>query len=155
MSYVQRVLQPGEQVRRISSIHWIVYWPGVAVALLAVVACWFSETRYLTGIWRFAAYALALVAIFLLIQQWLQWWVTEIAVTDRRVIYKKGLVRRQTNEMNMDKVESVQIDQSILGRMLDYGDVTILGTGEGFETLRTISSPIELRNSITGTTHKA
>jgi len=155
MSYVQRVLQPGEQVRRISSIHWIVYWPGVAVALLAVVAYWFSETRYLTGIWRYTAYALALVAIFLLIQQWLQWWVTEIAVTDRRIIYKKGLVRRQTNEMNMDKVESVQIDQSILGRMLDYGDVTILGTGEGFETLRTISSPIELRNSITGTTHKA
>jgi uncharacterized membrane protein YdbT with pleckstrin-like domain len=57
--------------------------------------------------------------------------------------------------MNMDKVESVQIDQSILGRMLDYGDVTILGTGEGFETLHTIASPIELRNSITGTTHEA
>jgi uncharacterized membrane protein YdbT with pleckstrin-like domain len=120
-----------------------------------VVVYWFSETRYLTGIWRYTAYALALVAIFLLIQQWFQWWVTEIAVTDRRVIYKKALVRRQTNEMNMDKVESVQIDQSILGRMLDYGDVIILGTGEGFETLRTISSPIELRNSITGTTHKA
>ena len=57
--------------------------------------------------------------------------------------------------MNMDKVESVQIDQSVLGRMLDYGDVAILGTGEGFETLRTIANPIELRNSITGTTHKA
>ena len=155
MSYVQRVLQPGEQVRHISSIHWIVYWPGVAVALLAVVAYWFSETRLLTGFWRYTTYALALVAVVLLIQQWLQWWVTEIAVTDRRVIYKKGLVRRQTNEMNMDKVESVQIDQSILGRMLDYGNVTILGTGEGFETLRTIASPIELRNSITGTTHKA
>ncbi len=56
----------------------------------------------------------------------------------------------------MDKVESVQIDQSILGRMLDYGDVTILGTGEGFETLRTIARPIiKLRNSITGTTHLA
>ena len=155
MSYVQRVLQPGEQIRHISSIHWIVYWPGVAVALLAVVAYWFSETRLLTGFWRYTTYALALVAVVLLIQQWFQWWVTEIAVTNRRVIYKKGLIRRQTNEMNMDKVESVQIDQSILGRMLDYGNVTILGTGEGFETLRTIASPIELRNSITGTTHKA
>jgi len=155
MSYVQRVLQPGEQVRHISSIHWIVYWPGVAVALLAVVAYWFSETRLLTGFWRYTTYALALVAVVLLIQQWFQWWVTEIAVTNRRVIYKKGLIRRQTNEMNMDKVESVQIDQSILGRMLDYGNVTILGTGKGFETLRTIASPIELRNSITGTTHKA
>ena len=155
MSYVERVLQPGEQVRHISSIHWIVYWPGVAVALLAVVAYWLSETRLLPGIWRYAAYALALGAVVLLIQQWLRWWVTEIAVTDRRVIYKKGLIRRQTNEMNMDKVESVQIDQSVLGRLLDYGDVTILGTGEGFEKLRTIANPIELRNSITGTTHKA
>ena len=155
MSYVQRVLQPGEQVRHISSIHWIVYWPGVAVALLAVVAYWLSDTRYLPGVWRYTAYALALVAAVLLIQQWFEWWVTEIAVTNRRVIYKKGLIRRETNEMNMDKVESVQIDQSIFGRMLDYGNVTILGTGEGFETLRTIASPIELRNSITGTAHKA
>ena len=155
MSYVQRVLQPGEQVRHISSIHWIVYWLGVAVALLAVIAYWLSETRLLPGLWRYTAYALALVAMVLLIQQWLQWWVTEIAVTNRRVIYKKGLVRRQTNEMNMDKVESVQIDQSIFGRMFDFGNVTILGTGEGFNTLRTIASPIELRNSITGTTHKA
>ena len=118
MSYVQRVLQPGEQIRRISSVHWIVYWPGVAVALLAVVAFWLSGTLLLTGFWRYTAYALALVAIVLLVQQWFQWWVTEIAVTNRRVIYKKGLIRRQTNEMNMDKVESVKIDQSILGRML-------------------------------------
>src|SRR5262245_15523562 len=155
MSYVQRVLQPGEQVRRVSSIHWIVYWPGVAVALVAILAYWLSETRLLPGIWRFSASALALVAVALMIQQWFQWWVTEIAVTNRRVIYKKGLIRRQTNEMNMDKVESVQVEQSILGRMLDYGDVTILGTGEGFETLRTIAGPLELRNNITGTTHKA
>jgi hypothetical protein len=61
MSYVQRVLQPGEQVRKISSIHWIGYWPGVAVALLAVVAYWLSETRLLPGIWRYTAYALALL----------------------------------------------------------------------------------------------
>jgi len=154
MSYIQRVLQPGEQVRHTSPIHWIVYWPGVAVALLAMVAYWLSRTLLLTGLWRYTAYALALVAVVLLIQQWFQSWVTEITVTNRRVIYKKGLIRRQTNEMNMDKVESVKIEQSILGRMLDYGSVTILGTGEGFETLHTISSPIELRNSITtGTTH--
>jgi hypothetical protein len=49
-----------------------------------------------------------------------------------------------------EQVESVQIDQSIFGRMLDYGNVTILGTGEGFKTLRTIANPVDLRNSITG-----
>ena len=145
------MLQPGEQVRHVSSIHWKVYWLGVAVALLAVVAYWLSETRYMPGVWRYTAYALAFVAAVLLIRQWFEWWITEIAVTNRRVIYKKGLLQRETNEMNMDKVESVQIDQSILGRMLDYGDVTNLGTGEGFKTLRTIARPIELRNSITAT----
>ena len=150
MSYLERVLQPGEQVRRISSIHWIVCWPGVAVAVLAVVAYWLSDTRLLPGLWRYIAYAIALGAVVLLVQEWLRWWTTEMAVTNRRVIYKNGLIWRQTNEMNMDKVESVQIDQSILGRVLDYGNVTILGTGAGFETMHIIGSPIELRNSITG-----
>jgi uncharacterized membrane protein YdbT with pleckstrin-like domain len=80
----------------------------------------------LTRFWLYTACALALVAIALLVQEWFTWWVTEIAVTNRRVIYKKGFIWRRTNEMNMDKVESVQVDQSILGRMLDYGTVTIL-----------------------------
>ncbi len=133
MSYVERVLQPGEQVRDISSIYWILYWPGVAVALLAVAAYWFSETRLLPRAWQYTAYALALVAIVLLVKEWFERWITEIAVTDRRVIYNRGLIRRQTNEMNMDKVESVQVDQSVLGRMFDFGTVRILGTGEGFE----------------------
>jgi uncharacterized membrane protein YdbT with pleckstrin-like domain len=151
MSYVERILQPGEQIRHISSIHWIVYWAGVGVALLAAVAYWLSETRLLTRFWLYTAFALALVAVVLLVQEWFRWWVTEIAVTNRRVIYKKGFIRRRTNEMNMDKVESVQVDQSILGRMLDYGNVTILGTGQGFKPLRAIADPITLRNSITGT----
>ena len=150
MSYVERVLQPGEQVRHISSIHWIVYWPGVAVALLAVAAYWFSDTRWLPTAWRYIAYGLALVAVVFLVREWYQWWITEIAVTNRRVIYKRGLIRLQTNEMNMDKVESVQVNQSILGRMFDFGTVRILGTGEGFEALQTIAGPIKLRNSITG-----
>ena len=148
MSYIERVLQPGEQVRHISSIHWIVYWPGVAVALLAVAAYWFGETRLLPTVWRYTAYALALVAVVLLVREWYEWWITEIAVTNRRVIYKKGFIRLQSREMNMDKVESVQVDQSVLGRMFDFGTVQILGTGEGFEALRTIAGPMKLRNSI-------
>jgi len=151
MSYAEQILQPGEKIRQISSIHWIVFWPGVAVAFLAGVTYWLSETRPLTRFWFYAAVALTLVALVFLVQEWFKCWITEIAVTDRRIIYKKGFVRRITNEMNMDKVESVQVEQSILGRMLDYGTVTILGTGENLETLRTIAGPIKLRNCITGT----
>jgi hypothetical protein len=57
--------------------------------------------------------------------------------------------------MNMDKVESVQIHQSILGRVLGYGNVSILGTGEGFKTLRTIASRSSFGTASPETTHKA
>jgi hypothetical protein len=86
---------------------------------------------------------------FFAIKEWLRQWITEIAVTDRRVIVKTGLIRRHTAEMNMDKVESVTVYQSVLGRLLDYGSVHVRGTGEGLGHLDYISSPILLRNTIT------
>ena len=73
---------------------------------------------------------------------------TEIAVTNRRVIYKTGLVSRRTVEMNMDKVESVDVTQDIFGRIFDYGTVLIRGTGASLEPLSTIASPLALRNAI-------
>ena len=81
---------------------------------------------------------------------WFDWWTTEIAVTDRRVITKTGFIRRKTTEMNMEKVESVDVDQSVLGRILDYGDVIVRGTGSGLAPMRNIDAPLELRNHITG-----
>jgi uncharacterized membrane protein YdbT with pleckstrin-like domain len=91
---------------------------------------------------------------FFLARAWFNWWITEIAVTNRRVIYKRGFISRKTDEMHMDKIASVKVEQSILGRILDYGKVAIVGTGSGEESLGTIDEPIatplELRNHITG-----
>ena len=67
-----------------------------------------------------------------------------------RVVHKTGFIKRQTFEMSLDKVESVDVNQSILGRILNYGDVTILGVGEGKKDhLDTIASPLAFRNAIT------
>ena len=155
MSYVQRVLQPGEVVRHTATTHWIVYWPGATCVIAAgAVLIWARFMPQSMLIWLQAlAGLLAVVAVFLLIREWFGWWTTEVAVTNLRVIYKTGLIQRKTNEMNMDKVESVQVDQSILGRILDYGTVIITGTGVGLETLTGVAQPIELRNSITGVSH--
>ena len=70
-------------------------------------------------------------------------------MTNRRIVYKCGLIKRHTVEMNMDKVESVDVDQSVFGRMLNYGDITIRGTGEGIEPLYRISAPLDFRNHVT------
>jgi uncharacterized membrane protein YdbT with pleckstrin-like domain len=157
MSYVQRVLQPGEIVRHTAAIHWIVYWPA-ALWVVGAIAVLISAGALPDAPSRWAhwlAALLGLVAVLFLIREWFGWWTTEVAVTNLRVIYKTGLIKRKTNEMNMDKVESVQVDQSILGRLLDYGAVTIAGTGTGIEDIRMVKQPIELRNSITGVAHSS
>jgi uncharacterized membrane protein YdbT with pleckstrin-like domain len=80
---------------------------------------------------------------------WFERSIVELAVTNHRVIYKKGFIRRHTVEMNMDKVETVNVDQSLWGRLLGFGTIRVLGTGQGIETLNRIASPIRLRNAIT------
>jgi uncharacterized membrane protein YdbT with pleckstrin-like domain len=80
---------------------------------------------------------------------WFRRWTTEIDVTNRRIVYKRGFIKRHTVEMNMDKVESVDVDQSIFGRLLNHGDITIRGTGIGLEPLRGIGAPLEFRNHVT------
>jgi uncharacterized membrane protein YdbT with pleckstrin-like domain len=79
---------------------------------------------------------------------WLKRFGTEVAVTDRRMIYKSGLIRRHTVEMNLDKVESVDVDQSLAGRPFGYGTVTIRGTGQAVEPLRDVAEPIQFRTAI-------
>jgi len=75
--------------------------------------------------------------------------ITELAVTDHRVIYKRGFLRRHTVEMNMDKVETVDVDQSVLGRLLGFGSIRVLGTGQDIENLDRVAAPLQLRNAIT------
>ena len=85
------------------------------------------------------------VGLFILIAAWIKYRTTEFAVTDRRVIAKSGLISRRTVEMFLDKVESLNVDQTVPGRMFDYGTVTIRGTGATSEPFGSISAPLELR----------
>jgi len=91
----------------------------------------------------------AIAAIGAFIPAWLRRLTTEIAVTDRRIILKRAFIRRSTIEMNMQKVESIDVDQTLAGRLFNYGNVTIRGTGSSFATLRLIDSPLKLRTSVT------
>jgi len=151
MSYVQHVLQPGEEVRHTAKLHWIIFMPGVILLSAAVVVFLMAETGSSgRSFWLIVAAALALIAFAQLFHGWFIRWTTEVAVTNRRIIFKQGFIRRNTVEMHMDKVESVDVEQSILGRLFDYGDVYVRGTGTGLEPLRNVAKPLELRNHITG-----
>jgi hypothetical protein len=150
MSYVTSVLQPGETVLHTASLHWVLYVRGLLLWVLAVLAYIYGMKLggYELGV-QVVVGLLLLAGLWLVAAAWYHQWITEIAVTNRRVIYKTGLISRRTSEMNMDKVESVVVDQTILGRLLDYGSIDIRGTGDGLETLRMVAAPLALRNSIT------
>jgi uncharacterized membrane protein YdbT with pleckstrin-like domain len=149
MSYVREVLQPGEEIRFRTNVHWLVYLPAMVMFVLGIAfALWYTAapSQHLTLL---ILSGLSAVPGFLLfIAAWLKRFGTEIAVTDRRVIYKTGLVQRDTTEINMAKIESVDVSQSILGRVFDFGTLTIRGTGETIEELRNIASPLQFRNAI-------
>jgi uncharacterized membrane protein YdbT with pleckstrin-like domain len=72
---------------------------------------------------------------------------SEFAITNKRIIIKSGLISRRTLEMNIAKVESVNVDQGILGRILGYGVVTVIGTGGTRETFQSIADPLAFRKA--------
>lgn len=73
---------------------------------------------------------------------------SEYAITNKRVIVKRGLISRRTLELNLQRVESVSVDQSILGRLLGYGTITIIGTGGTREPFHRIAHPLEFRKAV-------
>ena len=150
MSYTQSVLQPGEKIVLTGRLHWIEYWPAILFLVVGIAAVLWETTAALDDV-LIAATAIVFAALTLVffVRSWFVRWITEFAVTDRRVISKRGFINRSTTEMNMDKIESVQVDQSILGRLLDYGTVTVRGTGEGLEPIQHVAAPIAFRNAIT------
>jgi uncharacterized membrane protein YdbT with pleckstrin-like domain len=150
--YIDEILQPGEKVLYSTNAHWMFYLP--AIAAWAVVVVFLVASRMIVGdtaglICLSLAAIAALVALYWTVIAWFRRATTETDVTNFRIVHKTGFIKRRTFEMSLDKVESVDVNQSILGRIMNYGDVTILGVGEGKETIRTIASPLAFRNSIT------
>jgi uncharacterized membrane protein YdbT with pleckstrin-like domain len=152
MSYLRKVLQPGEKILKIGKLHWIIYRDAIIAFILSLAIILLASldlSNLVKTVIAVAGFVFVGVAVCLAVAAWLDQWISEIAVTNQRIIYKHGLIRRHTSEMNMDKVESVTVTQSIIGRVLDFGSIHIRGTGEGIEHLHKISKPIDLRNCIT------
>ncbi len=150
--YIDDILQPGEKVLYSTNAHWMFYLPAIGAWVLALILLILSRATTTEGVALLCLSASAVVAIAALYwtaKAWFHRWTTETDVTNLRVVHKTGFIKRRTFEMPLDKVESVDVNQSILGRILDYGDVTIQGVGEGKETISTIAKPLAFRSFIT------
>ena len=150
--YIDDILQPGEKVLYSTNAHWIFFLPAIGAWIVAAVLLVLSRmttTESLILVCVAASVVVAVVALVLTAKAWFHRWTTETDVTNLRVVHKTGFIKRRTFEMSLDKVESVDVNQSILGRILNYGSVTVRGVGEGAETIDTIAAPLDFRNHIT------
>jgi uncharacterized membrane protein YdbT with pleckstrin-like domain len=150
--YIDEILQPGEKVLYSTNAHWMFYLPAIGawiVVLALLILSRMTAVDALVLTCFAAAAVMAVAALYWTVAGWFHRWTTETDVTNFRVVHKTGFIKRRTFEMSLDKVESVDVNQSIMGRLLNYGDVTIRGVGEGIETIKTIAAPLAFRNSIT------
>jgi len=152
VSYYQKVLQPGETVRQVARLHWITFARAIgvliaAICVLALALSYGNHEQQQAGL--YVALALGAIGVLLWIGAAMRRVGVEMVVTDRRVIYKRGFIHRYTVEMNVSKIETVDVLQSFWGRLLGYGTVLIRGTGSTFEPLPRVAHPLALRNAIT------
>lgn len=142
MGYVDNNLMQGEQVIYRAQIHWLIFLPAISWLLIgATVLVVGRHDAYLPFVGALAL----LVAFYQCLKALIQRGSTELAVTSKRVILKLGLIKRDTHELNHSKVESFQVEQGILGRLFDFGNLTIHGTGGGRTPILHIESPLEFR----------
>lgn len=149
--YIDEILQPDEKVLFTTKIHWIIYWPAILawVAAIILFALARGTLEGVTLVWLSLSGICALIGLYFGFRAWFSRWTSETDVTSLRVVHKEGFIQRDTFEMNLDRVESVDVSQSIGGRLLGYGDVTIVGVGDSERTIKMIGSPIQFRNHIT------
>jgi uncharacterized membrane protein YdbT with pleckstrin-like domain len=144
MSYVDSNLLPDEKVVGRARLHKIVFlWPVV----LTVLGIGLYGERSNGG--SVGNFFFLLAAISGAVSG-LRYMSSEFAVTDKRVIIKVGVLRRRSLELLRAKIEGIAVDQSLLGRMLGYGDIAVTGTGGTKERFNNIAGPIEFRRAVQG-----
>lgn len=155
MSYVKSNLMPNEHVIARGQIHWWAYAPGVLrLAIGLGLVGWMSlpDSRDLGDLLRFAVIALgALIALegaISVLRTWIYALTTELAITNKRVIVKWGFIRRSTIELVHSKVESINVVQSIVGRILGFGTIVVHGIGKALQPMHHIAAPLSFRRAL-------
>ena len=127
MKFIESTLPDNETIEMEISFHWthtLVAW------LYLLVLGWL------------------IIGVFLFISMYLEKWTTERALTNRRLILKRGFIRRKTEEISFNRVEEVNLSQSILQRILGSGDIKVTGTGAGEIALKNIDDPLDVQKKI-------
>jgi uncharacterized membrane protein YdbT with pleckstrin-like domain len=157
MSYVEKHLIEGETIIYETRLHWFVLIAPIALgSLFALTGVGMFALSGRTSADQAAAHqsllaigaAFSLVALVFIVRGVVMRNATEMTVTNKRVFVKVGLAARRTIELLLSRVESIGVEESVMGRMLGYGTVIVHGTGGTPEVFNMIAHPLEFRTQV-------
>ena len=139
MGYIESNLLNDETVVHTATLHWLIFWKA---AVLVVAGLALLPMQLAVGA------VVVLIGLFAAVPPLVARKTSEFGVTTRRVIIKVGVVRRRTLELLLRQVEAISVDQSLMGRIFNYGSITLSGTGGVREVFHNIAAPLEFRRQI-------
>jgi len=144
MSYIEKSLGRSETLLYRAQFPW--FYDMGAWTLLAVFVGGAAVVEWTESGW--AAVALVIIGVVLWLTILVPIWATEIGVTNQRLIFKRGLILRTTQELQLRAIEEVNLEQGLLGRLFDFGRIELRGTGVDDIHLPLLADPLTLRKAL-------
>ncbi len=149
MWYIEKTLGKNEKLLYRAHFHWLKYATGyvgltIAAALIGAAFYYYLHTPAM----RYLIIAVSAVFLYLALRRMFPLWTTEIGVTDSRLVVKCGWLSRSTNELQLKFIERVTLEQSLAGRVFDYGIVKVQGPGDEDVDIPEIAQPLQLLRAI-------
>lgn len=148
MGYIDANLMGGERIVHRSKLHWIVFLGPIVFFLIAfIIALMFFVTGKDVAVGIFSTF-IFLMAIIWAVGAFITFKTSEFGITNKRVLIKVGFISRNSLETLLTKVEGIQVEQGILGRIFNYGTIMVKGTGGTSNPFHKIEAPLEFRKKV-------
>jgi uncharacterized membrane protein YdbT with pleckstrin-like domain len=145
--YTDDSLNAGETVQytaRVSLWRYTFHFLIGAVLALVSLRGLFGATQSIHAL----SGGLLVISLVVLVSPFVARSATELVITNKRLIAKYGLISTHSIEIRFDKIETVRVSQGLMGRILNYGDIIVTGTGSTFDPIRGIASATRFRSAL-------
>jgi len=146
MSYIEKNLMNGESIVYRGKLHWVVFLWSIILFVIAIL--FFVVGGDTAGVGHLFGIIALIIAITTGIAAIINYTTSEFGITNKRVMVKVGFIRRNSLEVLLNKVEGIQVNQGIFGRILGFGSITVSGTGGTKDPFHKIDAPLEFRKKV-------
>jgi uncharacterized membrane protein YdbT with pleckstrin-like domain len=149
MSYIDSNLLDGEHVVYRTRLHWLLFiLPLLFTVLVLSPIAWLMAN----GTWKDFAWIPLALGLLVLVATFIKRQSSDFAVTNKRVMMKVGVFATRSIELLLNKIEAIAVNQSLMGRILGYGDIAVTGSGGTKESFSRIQGPLKFRRAVQSVT---